>query len=228
MSESDAATGNGLTSAAFQPQTGTWLYRFVSWFTRQMMRLLFGVTIEGMENLPRTGPVLIVSNHESYIDPPLYGSMIDTRPLTFVARSGLFGFKPFGWFIGALNAIPLREKESDIVAIKALVKRLEEGGAVLIFPEGSRSPDGRMTEFKRGAALLLRKSKCDVLPAAVDGAHEAWPRGGFPVPRRGPGLYLKFGRLIPQAELARLGPDEALRRLHDEVAALAASIPAKR
>lgn len=228
MSETDDVSKASADAKVHAPQRGTLLYRFVSGFTRCLMRVLFGVTVEGEENLPCSGPVLIVSNHESYIDPPLFGAMVHIRPLTFVARSGLFGFKPFGWFIRALNAIPLRENESDVVAIKALVRRLEEGGAVLIFPEGSRSIDGRLTPFKRGASLLLRKARCDVLPAAVDGAHEAWPRGGCPVPRRGPGLYLKFGKVIPYGELARLGSDEALQRLHDEVASLAASIPAKR
>jgi 1-acyl-sn-glycerol-3-phosphate acyltransferase len=165
--------------------------------------------------VPHTGPLLVAANHQSYLDPPLVGGMAD-REMHFVARSGLFSFGPFGWIIRQLNSVPIKEEAGDLGAIKEIVRRLEMGNAVVIFPEGSRCPDGAMHEFKRGVALLVKRAKCPVVPAAVEGCFDAWPRGSAPRVF-GKRIAVKYGRPIPYEELMQNGPDAALERLASEI-----------
>lgn len=176
------------------------------------------------ERVPSSGPLLIASNHESYLDPPLIGTFAVNRQISYIARSGLFGLKPLAWFITALNAIPIRENQGDAAAIREIIRRLEAGEVVLIFPEGSRTSDGRMQEFKRGVALLVKKAKCAVQPVAVEGAYKTWPRH-----RLAPRLFrtrtgVLYGQPIPYEELMKDGPDAALRRIEQEIATLAAEL----
>ena len=169
--------------------------------------------------VPAAGPLLIAANHESYLDPPLVGSFLHTRQISYIARAGLFKFKPLAWLITALNSISLKEDSGDAAAIREILRRLERGDAVLIFPEGSRSPDGEMQEFKRGVALLVKKARCPVLPVAVDGCFDAWPRHRK-LPRIFHRVGVLYGEPIPYDELMKDGPDAALERLHAEVATL--------
>jgi len=174
--------------------------------------------------IPRTGPLLLAANHQSYLDPPLVGAFLGVRQISFIARAGLFKFKPLGWLIASLNSISLKEDAGDAAAIREILRRLEHNDAVLIFPEGSRSADGEMHEFKRGVALLVKRSRCPVVPIAVDGCYDAWPRD-----RKVPRLFRRrvgvlFGHPIPHDELMKDGPDAGLERLHAEVAALLAEL----
>lgn len=172
----------------------------------------------GVGNVPMKGSVLIASNHQSYLDPPMLGAFVPRR-IDYVARAGLFKWKPFAWLISAFNAIPIRENEGDSQAIRLILQRLSEGRAVLIFPEGTRTNDGAMGEFKRGVALLVRKANCPVVPAAIEGAFDAWPRGKGPRPK-GWRVYVAYGKPIPADELMKDGPDAALRRLEREIDAM--------
>lgn len=172
----------------------------------------------GVGNVPMKGSVLIASNHQSYLDPPMLGAFVPRR-IDYVARAGLFKWKPFAWLISAYNAIPIRENEGDSQAIRLILQRLGEGRAVLIFPEGTRTNDGAMGEFKRGVALLVRKANCPVVPAAIEGAYDAWPRGKGPRPK-GWRVYVAYGKPIPAEELMKDGPDAALRRLEREIDAM--------
>lgn len=179
------------------------------------------------ERIPGAGPLLLAANHQSYLDPPLIGGFIGNRQTTYVARLGLFKFKPLGWFISALNAIPLRENSGDAAAIREVIRRLEQGEVVLIFPEGTRTFDGTMLEFKRGVALLVKKAKCPIVPIAVEGAFEGWPRDRI-LPR----LFrtrvgVLYGNPIPYDELMKDGAEAALQRIEREVAALKAELREK-
>lgn len=195
-------------------------YEFCRELAYVTMRLLFGLRTHNIANVPATGGLLIAANHQSYLDPPAVGSHIRQRHLTYIARASLFKFKPFAWLIASLNSIPIREDQSDAAAIKEAIRRLESGGAVLIFPEGSRSDSGLIQPFKRGVALLMKKGRCPVLPVAIDGAYDAWPNSRT-LPRPfGRGVHVKFGRPIPYDELMREGADAALARIEREVRAL--------
>ncbi len=181
--------------------------------------LVFGLRWRGTANLPRHGGVLLVANHQSYLDPPIIGSVMGARHFDFLARAGLFEIRWLRPLIRALNAVPVKENGGDPASIKEILRRLEQGRIVLIFPEGTRTWDGSIGEFKRGAALILRKSECPVLPVAIAGAHESWPRGGRPRLFRGP-VVVQVGRPIRHDELLADGVDAALERLRREVCLL--------
>jgi len=180
------------------------------------LRLFHRTTILGIDRVPERGPLLIVANHQSFYDPPLVGCYITSRHTDFVARAGLFKVPLLAALIRPLNTIPIAEAGGDTAAMKEALRRLGEGKAVVIFPEGSRSPDGAMREFKRGISVLVKRARCPVLPAAVEGVHDAFPRGGRPT-LFGPRIGVAYAEPIPHAELMRNGPDAALRRLEREV-----------
>lgn len=179
------------------------------------------------DRVPQTGPILIAANHQSFIDPPLIGSSVRPRHTDYIARSGLFKFGPFGLILKALNCIAIKEQTGDMGAIKQVLSRLSTGHAVLIFPEGNRTPDGAMHGFKRGVALLVKRARCPVVPAAVEGCFDAWPRHRkLPTPWSCP-VAVMFGHPIPYEELVKDGMDEAMRRLEREIDAMRLELRAK-
>ena len=182
--------------------------------------VFYRVRPEHPRRVPERGPILIIANHQSFLDPPLVGSFIGFRHTDFIARGGLFKFKPFGWLIAALNSIPVGEGASETVAIKEALRRLEMGRAVILFPEGSRTPDGAMRPFKRGIALLVKKANCPVVPVAIEGVHDAWPRDRARPFLFGKRIAMRYAEPIPHEELMEDGPDAALRRLEREIDAM--------
>jgi len=184
------------------------------------MLLLYRARMYRFARLPDRGPVLLVANHQSYIDPPLIAGLMSGRYAHSVAREGLFRVPVLSWIITRLSAFPIREGgRPDPGAIREMLARLEAGRMVLIFPEGARSHDGRLRTFKRGAALVISKAKCPVVPVAVEGCADAWPRGGLPR-LFGARVATACAEPIEHDELMKDGPDEALRRLEREVDAL--------
>lgn len=158
----------------------------------------FRYCFSGKANVPLSGPVLLVSNHQSNLDPVLVG-LACPRRLKYLARQGLF-FWPFSWWIQALGAVPIDRERGALGGIRTTLKLLKDGEAVLVFPEGSRTPDGRLHELLPGFCLLARRSGATIVPIAIDGAFEALPRGsGLPRPHR---ITLVFGRPITQSEYA--------------------------
>jgi 1-acyl-sn-glycerol-3-phosphate acyltransferase len=137
--------------------------------------LFFRYRAYGKENVPRQGAVILVGNHQSFLDPALCGIGVK-RLVTYMARETLFRGL-FGWIIRSVNAIPVKRDQADIGAMKLVIARLREGGVVCLYPEGTRSADGRITKFKAGLGLLCRRSKASVVPVLIDGAYECWPRG---------------------------------------------------
>ncbi len=177
--------------------------------------------IYGRNRVPPTGSLLIVANHQSYLDSGAVGVAVGPRHSDSVAREGLFKNPVFGRLISSLYAFPVREDGGgDTRAIKETLARLKQGRAVIIFPEGSRTHDGSVGEFKRGAAVIVKRAKCPVLPVAVEGAYDAWPRGARAPSLFGTRVSASIGRPIPHDELMADGPDAALERLRGEVDAL--------
>jgi 1-acyl-sn-glycerol-3-phosphate acyltransferase len=143
--------------------------------------LLFGFRSIGRENVPPTGPVLIVSNHQSHLDPPLVGLAL-SRQLKYLARQGLF-FWPFSWLIRALGAVPLDKKAGGLGGIRTTLRLLKDNEAVLVFPEGTRTPDGKLSPMMPGFCALARRSGATIVPVAIEGAFAALPRGAaYPRP----------------------------------------------
>ena len=184
-----------------------------------VLKVWLRTRVIGAGGVPREGGLLIVSNHTSYLDPPIIAVSLPRR-CWFMARSTLFRNKAFGSLIAGLGAFPVERASEratgagagDVKAIRTVLEQLEGGHPVLLFPEGSRSPTAAMQPFQRGVALLLKRSKCAVLPVAVSGVFDAWPRGTRPrlFPRR---AVVRFGQAISHDELLKEGGDAAVKRL---------------
>ena len=143
---------------------------------RVLLTLAYRFRVFGRHNLPAKGPALLVCNHQSFLDPIVNGAAASPHHLVFVARMGLYKFKPFSKLIESYNAIPIRQGEADPAAIRAALEQLAMGRIVLVYAEGQRTPDGAMHPFQRGAAVLLKRAKCPVIPMAIEGAFDAGPR----------------------------------------------------
>jgi 1-acyl-sn-glycerol-3-phosphate acyltransferase len=143
---------------------------------RILTSVLFDFKVYGAENIPKHGGVLLISNHQSFLDPILLGVKA-RRPISFIAKSELFEHPFFNWLIRKLNSFPIRRGQTDVAAIKEAMRRLKEGRVVAIFPEGTRSRDGEIQPIHQGIAMLVRRGGVPVVPAVIDGAYRAWPRG---------------------------------------------------
>ena len=199
---------------------GRWLYSVLWIVCRAVGVSVFGVRTRFAEPLPERGGLIVLSSHQSHLDPLLLGLACDRR-LSSLARSSLYAFKPFGAVITALDAIPIDREASALVAMKTVIRRLEEGAAVIIFPEGTRTATGRLGELKSGFALIAKRAGVPIVPVAIVGAWECWPKTRiFPRPGR---IRLEFGRVIRPEEIAALDD----RALVAECAARLAELDAK-
>jgi len=202
-------------------------YAFMRFLAVAQMRLLFRLEAVGRENIPERGPVLLVSNHSSVLDPPLIGGMSD-RQLTYLAKAELFEIPLFGALIRGLNARPIRREGADPGALRTARRVLEEGGALLVFPEGTRGEEGVIRPAKPGAGLLAVSSGAAVVPVYVSGSGRAWPRGRrLPKPVK---VVVTFGRPLrfeaerganrkAQYELASREMMDAISRLRNGIIA---------
>lgn len=172
------------------------------------------VRYSGQQNIPPDGAVLVVSNHQSYLDPPLVGAGCPRR-MNYLARKTLFRFPPFRWLIESLDAIPLDTEGIGFGGLKETLRRLKRGEMVLVFPEGSRTWDGRIGPFQPGFATLAKRGRAVVLPVAIEGAFEAWPRWQR-LPRPGM-IRVHYGVPIPAEEVQQYGETELTAEIHRRV-----------
>lgn len=169
---------NGSTSEmAFERELSqrTVLWKAMQGLCRVLTSLMFGLKVYGKHHIPRSGGVLIVANHESYLDPIVLAVQV-RRPVSFLAKSELFHNRYFGWLIRNLNSFPVRQGTGDVGAMKETIRRLREGHMLIMYPEGSRSTDGELQPIAPGAALVLRRAPVTVIPAMIEGSFRAWPR----------------------------------------------------
>ena len=152
------------------------LYAVVKPLAVAVMRLLFRLRAYGQHHVPRTGAVLLVANHSSFVDSPAIGGLTP-RPISFLAKAEYFGVPVLGWLISHLNARPLRRDRADPSALRTALRILQEQGALLVFPEGTRGDEGVLRPAKAGAAMLAVLSGAAVVPVYVAGSGRAWPRG---------------------------------------------------
>lgn len=140
-------------------------------------RLLFRFRVIHRERMIQSGPVILAMNHQSYLDPPLAGITCD-RAIYFLARRTLLNVPLLGWVLPKVNVIPVNQEGVDRSAIKAMIRVLQAGNGVLVFPEGSRTLDGNLQAAEPGLGLVIAKTLAPVVPMRIFGAHEALPRGG--------------------------------------------------
>jgi len=138
-------------------------------------RLLFRLRVIHRERMIQNGPVILAMNHQSYLDPPLAGTACD-RAIYFLARRTLLNVPLLGWVLPRLNVIPVNQEGVDRSALKAVIRVLQAGNGVLIFPEGSRTLDGNLQPAEPGLGLVIAKTLAPVVPMRIFGAYEAMPR----------------------------------------------------
>jgi cytidylate kinase len=185
--------------------TWYWVARFIC---KVFSRLCVRVRVHGREHVPAEGPVILAGNHQSFLDPVFCGSS-EPRRLTYMARETLFSFGPFGWLLRSINVIPLSRDKADIATMRAVLDRLKKGEAVCLYPEGTRTPDGRIAAFKPGFGLLCRRSRATIIPVLIEGAFECWPRTRK-LPKIGCRIAVQFGE--------PLSPDQVQTMTNEQLA----------
>ena len=158
-----------------------------------IFRFLFRGQILGLSNVPKTGGVVVVSNHGSHLDPPILGHALG-RPVAFMAKAELFKIPILSFIISACGAYPVKRGAGDREAFRTASNRLIEGFATGVFLDGTRQENGRVNDPKSGAALLAARTGCPILPVAIVNSHRAFPKGSF-LPRF-VSIHLKVGELI--------------------------------
>lgn len=196
-------------------------WRFWRITARGIYTAAFQGRVLGAANVPRKGGALLVSSHQSFFDPVLASLAFD-RECNFMARENLFHNRWFARFIGSLNAFPVRRNTADMRAVKETLRRLKKGRMVLVFPEGTRTYDGRIGTLQPGAAAIAKQAKVTVVPTLIEGAYNVWPRHArFPCPAR---IIVKYAPPITPDVVAAMSKnalieriDRTLREMQEEV-----------
>jgi 1-acyl-sn-glycerol-3-phosphate acyltransferase len=179
-----------------------------------VLRMIFTIWLryraQGVEHIPPEGGGLVLVNHQSFLDPLLVGLPLN-RPVSYLARDNLFRVPVIGWILRHTYVMPINREAASTASIKESIQRMEQGFLVGVFPEGTRSSDGSVGEFKPGFIALIRRSRLPVYPVGVAGAREAFPRGAWLLrPRK---VSVVFGEpLLPDElePLTKRGREEEL------------------
>jgi 1-acyl-sn-glycerol-3-phosphate acyltransferase len=198
-------------------------YETVFWVSGPVMTLGFSLRTEGMRHVPKIGPALLIANHQSFLDPDLVG-LAARRHLCYLARKTLFRNRAFGWFIRSLHAAPIDQEGIGIDGIRVILEQLQQGRAVLVFPEGERTHDGLIHPLRPGVALLIKRSQAPVVPVGIAGAYQAWPRQrAFPIPAplflpaQHGRIAVSISRPLDGRQLSELPRDRVLADLFEEL-----------
>jgi len=161
-------------------KTLTW--RFALGILRAGQLLFWRRQVIGHENVPREGPVILLGNHQSFLDIPLMAIAVDHRHVAFAARRSLVDNSILRFIFARVGVILVEPGRGDRAALRRMIEHVEAGDALGIFPEGTRSLDGELSEPKKGALLVARSTGAPIIPCAITGTREAWPRGGALAP----------------------------------------------
>ena len=200
-------------------------WRVLFWWTgvRFLVYMFFKsayrIQLHGAENVPSTGPIIYLSNHQSNFDPCLVGLPTGDRPLSGMARASLFKNRLLAWVMHGIGAIELERGKGDAGAMKAALAELAAGRCVHIFPEGTRTRDGAIGEFKRGVMLLIKRSGAQVVPVAIEGAFDMWPVTASSPKLKGR-IAVQVGSALCAQEVLKDGPDAGLEHLKRTIEAM--------
>lgn len=154
------------------------LYGLCHYIIAVLYDICFRGEVTGLEHLPRDGAFLIAANHASHLDPPLIGSQVP-RQMCFFARKTLWNGRFASWWLDTIGTIPVdRDGGSDVSAIKRVLRALAAGRVLILFPEGTRSPDGLLQTAKPGVGMIVCRTRVPVVPARIFGSFEAFGRSG--------------------------------------------------
>jgi 1-acyl-sn-glycerol-3-phosphate acyltransferase len=154
-------------------------YQFGYQLSRFFARTLFDFRVIHRERIIEHGAAILAMNHQSYLDPPLAG-LASHREIYFLARKTLLRWPVVGPVLPKLNVIAVDQERADMSALKAVIKVVRAGDCALIFPEGSRSVDGRLERAQPGLGFVIAKTSAPVVPMRIFNAHKAFPRHGAP------------------------------------------------
>ena len=193
-------------------------YSFAWVFFLTCFKLWFSVRYRHWRRMPKAGAVLVVANHESFLDPPLVGVGV-RRMCHYMARDTLFSSKSLtrrfcSWYMARLNAFPVRMEGSGLEGVKQTLKLLKAGEPVVIFPEGTRS-EGELLPFRTGFVSVAKRGKAALLPCGIYGARAAMPRGAkFPKMGR---ITVAYGEVIPAEDVQRMSEEELVALVEGKV-----------
>ena len=193
-------------------------YRCGWLFFRFVFSTYFHWRVIGAEHVPKTGGVILAANHASYLDPPVVGAGLD-RDINYLARQSLFRFPLIGRLLKSWNSVPVDREGGGARGLKNILDRLLGGAGIILFPEGTRSYDGKLQPARSGIGLTVVKSDAPVVPVRVFGSHEAWGRNQkLPLPKR---ITVKYGEPMRFEKLraeARECSKERLKEIYQEIA----------
>ena len=161
--------------------------------SKTIAKTFFNYRVIGAENMIEEGPCIIAANHCSNLDPPLVG-VACSRAIHYLGKKSLLGWPVLGQIFPQLNVIPVDQKNADRSALMGAIRVVKNGGAVLIFPEGTRSCDGEIKSAQPGIGMIVAKTGAPVVPVRVTGSFEAFPRGTS-WPRLAP-VHVSVGRAL--------------------------------
>ena len=189
-------------------------YEFVRVLTGTACWLFFRLQVVGKEQYPEQRGGLICANHQSFLDPILVG-LSCPRQMSYLARRSLWDSTVLGWLIDLLEAIPIERDGIGIGGLKATLRRLKQDELVLMFPEGTRSPDGTLQPIHPGLVAVARRSNQPLIPVGLEGAFEAWPREAK-YPRSGR-ICVVVGKPLMPEDFLDLTDDDLLSQLADRI-----------
>lgn len=205
------------------PPTAWLIYEVCKWAVSFLLLIGFSLRAAGRRHLPRRGPVLLIANHQSFLDPLVIG-VAAPRHLHYLARKTLFRKGGFGLLLQTVNAVPIDQEGVGKEGMKNILTRLGGGNAVLVFPEGERCADGAIHPLRPGIGLVVKRVRVPIVPVGIAGAFDAWPRcRKLPVPAP---LFLRptrrtvavvFGAPRDPATLDGLSREQMLGVLYDDL-----------
>ena len=192
---------------------------YVGWCSfRALFQLYFRWRVYNVERAPLEGPVILASNHASYLDPPLVGAGL-RRHINYLAREDLFQVPVMGWVLRQWQVVPVDRDGGGAAGLRAILDRLLAGGAIILFPEGTRTRDGKLQSVRSGIGLTVIKSRAPVVPVRVFGTFEAYGRHlRFPRPHR---VAVKYGQPMRFEQLraeAKVCSKARLKEIYQQVA----------
>ena len=199
------APGAGFLKTAFWDAGSLLCQTLVSW--------QYHFRVEGQSHIPPTGPAIFIANHQSLLDPVIHGLAVGDRAPRPMAKEELFKNPLFGAVLRGLNCICVRSDGGNREAIRVALDELAAGRTVMLYPEGTRSSDGSVKEFRRGVELLARKSHAPIVPMGIDGAFDIWPAGRS-LPRSHGRIWAAIGAPITAEQQVELFADSAAGLTH--------------